>query len=242
MSARLLSRRRIRRWRNIRDTTCGTRRRPSRVSDRPACWTASLSGSCSHVSEKSLGSEPPISRRVSSCVLPMIIGMCFEMAGRVRIERVLLERPLIQHRPEIEPALADHRVRRGHGLDDFFRGQRGDFSRPGASERRGTRGARSVALSGPEAVTCWPLMVTARWKRLRAAGMPIRVAIFAPPPDWPNTMHTVRVAAELLDVVTHPLQRHHQVQHARVAGVGELRASQPGEIQIPEAVQAMVDA
>ena len=48
--------------------------------------------------------------------------------------------------------------------------------------------ARSVALRGPAAVTCCPLIVHARWNSPRAAGIAISVAIFAPPPDCPNTV------------------------------------------------------
>ncbi|MNR10011.1 hypothetical protein D3C85_1262390 [compost metagenome] len=43
-------------------------------------------------------------------------------------------------------------------------------------------------MMGPDAVTCWPLMVAARWNRPFAAGVAIRVAILAPPPDCPKTM------------------------------------------------------
>ena len=48
--------------------------------------------------------------------------------------------------------------------------------------------ARWVAARGPAAVTCCPLMVQALWNSPRAAGIAIRVAILAPPPDWPNTV------------------------------------------------------
>src|SRR3546814_3411891 len=44
------------------------------------------------------------------------------------------------------------------------------------------------ALSGPETVTCCPLIVIALWNRSFAAGIAIKVAIFAPPPDWPKTV------------------------------------------------------
>ena len=53
--------------------------------------------------------------------------------------------------------------------------------------------------------------------------------------------HVARVAAKARDVVAHPLQRRDDVQHAHVAGIRELRARR-AQIQMPDDVQAMVDA
>ena len=71
--------------------------------------------------------------------------------------------------------------------------------------------------------------------------MAISVAHFAPPPDWPKMRDVARVAAEARDVVAHPAQREHEVEHAGVAGVGELGPAESAQIQVPERVQAVVD-
>ena len=62
------------------------------------------------------------------------------------------------------------------------------------------------------------------------------VAIFAPPPDWPNKVTQPGIAAERRDVVAHPVQREHQVEHSRVAGIGKCR-----QIQIAEQAQPMIE-
>jgi hypothetical protein len=53
--------------------------------------------------------------------------------------------------------------------------------------------------------------------------------------------HAARIAAEFSDVVPDPAQGHHRVQHACVAGVGELRTPEPRQVQIAERVQPMID-
>lgn len=49
-----------------------------------------------------------------------------------------------------------------------------------------------------------------------------------------------RIAAELRDVVAHPFERGHQVQHARVAGIRVAPAIGIAEIEMAEQIEAMV--
>ena len=97
----------------------------------------------------------------------------------------------------------------------------------------------AVACSRGRPVSCWPLMVQTRWNSPRAAGIAIRVAHLAPPPDCPK-IDAAGIAAELGDVVAHPAQREHEVEHAGVARVGVFRAGQFGEVQEAETIEPVV--
>src|SRR5204862_2035727 len=50
-----------------------------------------------------------------------------------------------------------------------------------------------------------------------------------------------RIAAEGVDVVPHPLERHHDVLHPHVARLAVLLAASPGEVEKAERVEAMRD-
>ena len=53
--------------------------------------------------------------------------------------------------------------------------------------------------------------------------------------------HATGIAAEALDVVAHPAQRLHDVEHADVAGVRELRAAEVAEEREAHDVETMID-
>ena len=53
---------------------------------------------------------------------------------------------------------------------------------------------------------------------------------FAPPPDWPMMVTLPGSPPKLRDVVAHPLEGGDDVEHADVAGGGELLAADAGEV------------
>ena len=184
-------------------------------------------GKSSQVSAKSSG-RCADEARVSSWVLPMIIGIRADCGRRVRIERMTRERAIVEHGAEVERAAADDGI---GGCQCRSTSRSSGIVR----ERRRALGVQLQALrgrpararshcSGPDAVSCWPLIVAARWnrparRRHRHQRGDLRAAA-----GLAEHHDVARVAAELGDVVAHPAQRQHQVEHAGVAGVREIRA------------------
>ena len=139
---------------------------------------------------------------------------------RVGPERMDWQRNVVDHRAPIDARSVDRGIaRRKTGEQLLRRRLRQDELAQGSDARRPpARGCWRAR--GPCAVTCWPLIVQARWKRPFAAGIAIRQAILPPPPDWPNTRHAIGIAAERRDVVPHPVQRQHKIEQARIAADG----------------------
>ena len=71
-----------------------------------------------------------------------------------------------------------------------------------------------------------PLSMTARWNKPFGRRHAEQRADFAAAAGLAEDHHGVRVAAELFDVVAHPLQRVHDVEHADIAGLCELLAAE----------------
>ena len=145
---------------------------------------------------------------------------------RVRIERMTRERALVEHRAHVDAAAADVRV------DACPRCARSRSAAGQVGERRRAFGGHAELVeqhpraAGRVQRTGGGQLLAAHGGRAmkqarRAAGMAMSVAIFAPPPDWPNKVTQSGIAAERRDVVAHPAQREHQVEHSRVAGVGK---------------------
>ena len=53
--------------------------------------------------------------------------------------------------------------------------------------------------------------------------------------------HVLRVAAEIFDVVAHPLERRDEIEHADVAREGVLRPGEVGKVEKAETAESMVD-
>ena len=157
------------------------------------CAFSSRAGNSSQPRVKLFGSLPR-KARVSSRVLPITIGIAADCAGASGQNGC---------RGRYSPSITGPKYRRVSSTREKSRTLVASSSAAiGRARRRaiasGAAGsmssvrryscARCVAARGPAAVTCWPLMVQALWNSPRAAGIAIRVAILAPPPDWPNTV------------------------------------------------------
>ena len=87
-----------------------------------------------------------------------------------------------------------------------------------------------------------PLSMMARWNFPLALGIDMSVATLRPPPDWPKMVTRLGSPPKLRDVVAHPIERGHDVEHAHAAGERELGTGQFAEIGEAENIQAVVDA
>ena len=54
--------------------------------------------------------------------------------------------------------------------------------------------------------------------------------------------HVARIAAELRDIVAHPLQRRDQIEHPDVARLGKFVVAEAGEKRVAQRAEAMIDA
>ena len=95
-------------------------------------------------------------------------------------------------------------------------------ARASCSSSRATRAACSRSTS----LSVAPLSMIARWKSPFADGIASSVATLRPPPDWPKTVTLPASPPNSRDVVAHPLERVHDVEHADVAGLRELAAAE----------------
>ena len=169
---------------------CGYSRRYSATTSAPEMSTrnsgSSRCGQRLPGDGRSAGIAAPISERVSSWVLPIIIGMPGRLRRRIRIERMTRERALVEHRAHVDSCRArctdprcarrrDELVRHGRlatrrlarSVAEFLEHTR---VRPARVQR--TRSGELLAAHGGGAV-----------KQAAAAGIAMSVAIFAPPPD-----------------------------------------------------------
>ena len=67
-------------------------------------------------------------------------------------------------------------------------------------------------------------------------------AHFGPAARFAEDHDRVRVAAEVGDVVAHPLQGLHDVEHADVAGVSEFRPADVAQVRVTEGIEPVIDA
>src|SRR5262245_11858313 len=54
--------------------------------------------------------------------------------------------------------------------------------------------------------------------------------------------YSVRIAAKLSNVLTHPAQSQHQVKLARVTGVHKLGSAKTSQIEIAKGIETMIDS
>ncbi len=67
-----------------------------------------------------------------------------------------------------------------------------------------------------------------------------QVADFAAAAGFAKDRDVVWIAAERSDVVAHPLECKHQIEHAGIAGVCQLLTAEFSEVQITEGIQTMI--
>ena len=87
-----------------------------------------------------------------------------------------------------------------------------------------------------------PLSMMARWNEPLGAGHRHQRGDFSSAARLSEDRDQIRIAAEAVDVVTHPLQRRDDVEHADVAGEREVRARRLGQVGEAEHVQPVIDA
>ena len=80
----------------------------------------------------------------------------------------------------------------------------------------------SRAEAGPMLYAVVPLMFTARCSNPLAPGMIMRVAIFEPPPDCPNSKTRSGSPTEGEDIILDPPQRRDEIQLTRIRSVREV--------------------
>ncbi len=155
---------------------------------------------------------------------------------RGRIERVARDRAAVDDR--------GHALETGRrGLDDLLHGQALQLGRIGRRDaqlvQHGLGGGRRLfgpaELQGAAALGHGPVEQAPRRRHAHQAGDLSGPAGLAEDGDIPG------IAAERGDVVPHPFQRRHAVQHADIGHAGE-GGVQVGEIEEAEDVQAVVDA
>jgi hypothetical protein len=71
-------------------------------------------------------------------------------------------------------------------------------------------------------VTAAPLCAMARWKSPLADGIAISVLTFPAPPDWPKMVTLFGSPPNGRDVVAHPFERGHHVEHAALLASAHL--------------------
>ena len=81
----------------------------------------------------------------------------------------------------------------------------------------------------------------ARWKSPFADGIASSVADLPAAARLAEDHHGVGIAAELVRCCPHPLERVHDVEHADVAGLRELRPPRLDEVREAQHVEAVVD-
>ena len=209
---------------------------PDRAAPMNGEFSSSAGCSVSQVSANSDGSPRPISVRVSSVGVAEDHRDVRRLRRRVGIERVARQRPAVLDRAQVG--------RRAAHLDQLLHRQRAQVvDAAGVEAERRQQRARvawwrsSVRL----AVICWPLMrddameQAARRRHRHQRGALRAAARLAEDRD------VAGVAAELGDVVAHPLRARGPGRAADVARVRQLRPAELGEIEVAERVQAMVD-
>jgi len=80
----------------------------------------------------------------------------------------------------------------------------------------------------------------ARWNNPLAAGIAIRVCTLAPPPDSPWDEYPIGIAAERLDVVTHPPQSGDEIELTGISRLCE-STTEIAEMAIAQYTQAVVE-
>ena len=83
-------------------------------------------------------------------------------------------------------------------------------------------------------------MTTARWNKPFAAGIVSSVDTLRAPPDWPMIVTLLGIPAELLDVVAHPFQRMHDIEHAERRRLLEVLTRDLAQVRVAEHVQAVI--
>ena len=87
-----------------------------------------------------------------------------------------------------------------------------------------------------------PLSMIARWNSPLALGHRHQRRDFSAAARLPEDRDEIRIAAEAVDVVAHPLERRDDVEHAGAAGQREVGSHRLAEIGVAEHVQPVIDA
>ena len=189
---------------------------------------------------------PARRRAASSCTLPIIAGTLAVISGAFgsqgwmgrdlpsttgrRVQRQVSAhriRNLVDRLDHLEQALRRHLLQLLHlvrlevqGRHHVARGLVSGFARDGPDRRSAFRdGAVKEALGGRHGHQRADLHA--------AAGLP-------------KDGDVAGIAAHVADVVAHPFEREHEIEHAGVARFGETRAAEFGEVEVAEDVEAVI--
>ena len=163
--------------------------------------------------------------------------------GRVRIERIARQRVAVHDRAEPNAVRAARSRAAAHGREQLrdrhvlqFRNLRGL-----ETELRGDPLGRLLCLLPWNLLQRRPAFDDRFVEETFRGRHRQQRAHFATAAGLTEDRHVPGIASEGRDVVAHPLQRRHDVEHADVCRIHELGAC-TAKVQVPDDVQAMVDA